>query len=77
MDAAQVVGADQHHRRLGPDAVKLAVLHAPQQVPGVVAAEAEVDRVAVPVEALPNRGEVLPIRRPALFPVLGDAVPQP
>ena len=58
--AAEVVGADQDHRRLRGDAVDLAMRHAPQQVRGRVAFEAEVERVPVAVEALPDRAEIPP-----------------
>ena len=77
MHPAHVVGADQDDRDLRMQAVELAVLDAPQQMRGGVALEAEVERVPVGVEPLPSGGEVAPIFRPGLLPILGDAVAKP
>ncbi|MCW0450003.1 hypothetical protein NB706_002837 [Xanthomonas sacchari] len=70
---AGVVGADQQQRDLGPQAVDLAVLQAPQHVFGGVAAEAEVERAAAAVEGLPGRLEVF-VRCLRLLVVLGDRI---
>ena len=72
--AAEIVGADQDHRDLRRDAVDLAMLDAPEQMRGRVALEAEIERVAIAVEALPDRREILPRGRAVMLPVLRDGV---
>jgi len=49
-----VVGADHHDGGFGLDAVELAVLKTPEDVLGVVAADAHVDGLAGAVELLPD-----------------------
>ena len=56
--AARVVGADHQHHDLGADAVQLPVFDPPQHVLRGVAADAEVGRVILSVELLPD------LRRP-------------
>ena len=72
----QIVGADQHHRDFRCNAGQLAMVDPPQQAGGGVADEAQVHRVAVAVEALPYRSEIVPGRWPVLLPVLGDGIAQ-
>ena len=63
---AGVVGAEHEHGDLRGQAVELAVLNAPDHVLGLVAADAEIRRLPLAVEVLPD------VRR--LAPALGDGV---
>ena len=69
----------QHHH-LGRDVVRLAVLHAPQQMLRAVAADAERARAQVAEVALPHRRNAVAARAEAVLaavlaaPRLGDTV---
>ena len=54
MQMAGVVGADHQHGDFGLDIGQVAMLQSPDHVLGSVAAETQVDRLAIGVELLPD-----------------------
>ena len=68
-----VVGADEKHGDLRVEAVDFAVAEAPEDVGGGVAAEAEVEGVALLVEGVPGGLEIL-VGRIGFVVVVGDGV---
>ena len=76
MQSPQIIGADQHDRDLGGNPRGLPIFDTPQQMAGGIAVEAEVDGIAVAVEALPARYEFEPWLLLVDFPILGDGIPQ-
>lgn len=62
-----VINADQHHGNRGAEAVQVAVFQAPQHVLGVIAADAQIQRVTGRVILGPHRFAVA-------FPALRDGI---
>ena len=76
MHPPQIIGPDQHDRCFGRNARHLPVADAPDQAGSGIALEPEVDGVPVAIEPLPDRSEILPVRRTRLLPVLCDRIAQ-